>query len=96
MLLLLLLLPPGRTAANDALHTIDSNTCPLYPFVQEMEAQQLDEVGLDAGAVPGHKIPQAAQPALPAMPSAPTRPAPAAPAKTAEELELEALQAELA
>ena len=64
-------------------------------LLQELEATQLDEAMLSETApVPAHKIPAAS---LPAMPSAPTTKAqPAAAAKTPEELELEALQAEMA
>lgn len=66
----------------------------LLGELEEMEAAQLDETLIEAGSAPGHKI---AAEALPAMPSAPTtRPQKAQPAKTPEELELEALQAEMA
>lgn len=50
-----------------------------------MEAEELDAELMKPAPVPTHKVPQQRVPA-----------APAAPAKTQEELELEALEAEMA
>ena len=69
-------------------------TPPRPPTPQEMEAAQIDEIKMDAAAAPAHRLPQQALPAS-ALPAAPTA-KPAAPAKTQEELELEALEAEMA
>eukprot|EP00877_Chromochloris_zofingiensis_P009762 jgi/Chrzof1/5039/Cz15g09150.t1 len=58
----------------------------------DLEAEELDSQLLEPAPVPARKAPAAAEPA---MPSVPTKAA-AKPAKTPEELELEALQAEMA
>ena len=70
--------------------------CPAALGPQDIEAAQVDEMGLEMEAAPQHKVAGQAAPAaaLPDMPSAPAAP-PKKP-KTPEEEELEALQAELA
>jgi ribosomal protein L12E/L44/L45/RPP1/RPP2 len=68
----------------------------LRLFLQELEAAQMDETMLsEAAPAPAHRVPAGALPAMPAAPTA-ARAQPAAAAKTPEELELEALQAEMA
>lgn len=54
-------------------------------LAQEMEAEELDAELMKPAPVPTHKVPQEKLPSVPA-----------APAKTKEELELEALEAEMA
>lgn len=63
----------------------------LMGELEELEASELDKELLQPAPVPTTKVPQASE----KMPSVPQRQKPAA-AKTAEELELEALQAEMA
>jgi hypothetical protein len=65
--------------------------------VQELESEQLDSQLLEPSPAPTTRIaaPQAAQPAD-ALPNAPNKAIKAKPQKTAEELELEALEAEMA
>ncbi len=65
----------------------------LLGELEEMEAEELDKQLMEPAPVPATKLPQAAA----ALPSVPSSKVPAAQkAKTPEELELEALQAEMA
>lgn len=68
----------------------------LLNELEELEASELDNQLLEPAPVPSTRVPAAAVPELPSVPAGrvPTRPV--APAKTPEELELEALQAEMA
>lgn len=69
----------------------------MFGQSQEMEAEELDNQLLEPAPVPAGRIAQ--HEALPSVPtSRPTmaKPQAAKPAKTAEELELEALEAEMA
>ncbi len=71
----------------------------LLPPLQNLESEQLDNQLLEPAPVPTARPAQAARPqAASAMPNVPQgRPAQAAkPAKTQEELELEALEQEMA
>ena len=77
---------------------------PPPPGEQELEASELDNQLLEPAPVPSTRVPPTAVPELPAVPAAAApavppgraaRPAAAA-AKTPEDLELEALQAEMA
>lgn len=71
----------------------------MVPFLQELDAQELDNQLLEPAPVPSTRVPQRVQPAAQnaqAMPNVPNRKVPAKPAKTAEELELEQLEAEMA
>lgn len=63
----------------------------LLNELEEMDAAQLDEELLQPAPVPAHKVPSAAQ----GLPSAPANKVPQAAAKSKEDLELEALQAEM-
>ncbi|KAI7840375.1 hypothetical protein COHA_005919 [Chlorella ohadii] len=63
----------------------------LLQELEDLEEEHLDELKHEAASVPATRIPQQA---LPELPSAPKTQA--APAKTPEELELEALEAEMA
>ncbi|KAK9809851.1 hypothetical protein WJX72_000342 [[Myrmecia] bisecta] len=71
----------------------------LLAELEGLEAEELDSQLLEPAPVPTTRLPQQAQPEQ-ALPNAPktqvARPVPATPAKTAEELELEALEAEMA
>lgn len=70
--------------------------------VQELEAEDLDSQLLEPAPVPATRVPARAQPAAaageryPAVPAQSARPAARPKQKTAEELELEALEAEMA
>jgi DNA repair exonuclease SbcCD ATPase subunit len=65
----------------------------LLGELEDLEAEQLDQQLMEPAPVPATRLPQASA----ALPSVPTTKVPAAQkAKTAEELELEALQAEMA
>jgi vacuolar-type H+-ATPase subunit I/STV1 len=63
----------------------------LLQELEDLEEEHIDELKHEAASVPATRIPQQA---LPELPSAPQTQA--APAKTPEELELEALEAEMA
>ncbi len=72
-------------------------------LLQEMEAEELDNQLLEPAPVPTKRVPAQAQPAgAEALPEVPTthraaaRPVAQARKKTPEELELEALEAEMA
>lgn len=65
----------------------------LMGELEELEASELDKELLEPAPVPTTKVPAAAASASDKMPSVPQKQKPAA--KTAEELELEALQAEM-
>lgn len=71
-----------------------------FALQQELEAEDLDNQLLEPAPVPASRAPARAQPAAAAtdrMPAVPAgRPAPRPKQKTAEELELEALEAEMA
>lgn len=67
--------------------------------MQELEAEELDSQLLEPAPVPASRVPARAQPAAAAgdrMPAVPARPAARPKQKTPEELELEALEAEMA
>ena len=69
--------------------------------MQELEAEDLDSQLLDPAPVPATRVPARAQPAAageryPAVPAQSARPAARPKQKTPEELELEALEAEMA
>ena len=70
--------------------------------LQELEAEDLDSQLLEPAPVPATRVPARAQPAaaaadrLPAVPAQAARPAARPKQKTPEELELEALEAEMA
>lgn len=67
--------------------------------MQELEAEDLDSQLLEPAPVPASRVPARAQPAAAAgdrMPAVPARPAARPKQKTPEELELEALEAEMA
>ena len=80
--------------------TAASNISTAECIMQELEAEDLDNQLLEPAPVPVSRVPARAQPAaaaterLPAVPAG--RPAPRPKQKTAEELELEALEAEMA
>lgn len=71
-----------------------------FALQKELEAEDLDNQLLEPAPVPAGRVPARAQPAAAAtdrMPAVPAgRPAPRPKQKTAEELELEALEAEMA
>jgi hypothetical protein len=64
--------------------------------VQGLEAEELDSLLLEPAAVPATRIAAPEAPALPSVPTAAVKPRPQPAQKTPEELELEALQAEMA
>lgn len=81
--------------ANPIGNTLDEDE--LLGELEELDAAQLDEELLQPAPVPTTKVPSAAAASTSGMPSVPTTLRPAAAAgKTPEELELEALQAEMA
>lgn len=83
-----------------AWHTMPCKLTSCSSSQQELEAEDLDNQLLEPAPVPITKVPARAQPAAAAterMPAVPAgRPAPRPKQKTAEELELEALEAEMA
>jgi hypothetical protein len=70
----------------------DMDADDLEAELADLEAEELDNQLLEPAPVPAKRLPEQQQ----AMPSVPQRAAASRPAKTAEELELEALQQEMA